>query len=134
VLTNATAGAMLWIEATDWALEQFLGLPRPQVTTIAVDRAHLIEYAGEYVVPDGSEMVRVQLEGDTLRLAWLVAGQAVAESPLRFIGDDLATVTAMGLTALTDFVRDDTGRLAWIRFIGRLIPGRRSCYTTSACG
>jgi hypothetical protein len=122
VLTNATAGAMLWIEATDWALEQFLGLPRPQVTTIAVDRAHLIEYAGEYVVPDGSEMVRVQLEEDTLRLAWLVAGQAVAESPLRFIGDDLATVTAMGLTALTDFVRDDTGRLAWIRFIGRLIP------------
>jgi hypothetical protein len=45
----------------------------------------------------------------------------VAESPLRFIGDDLATVTAMGLTALTDFVRDDAGRLAWIRFIGRLI-------------
>jgi CubicO group peptidase (beta-lactamase class C family) len=122
VLTNATAGAILWIEATDWALERFLGLPPPQVTTRAVDRAHLTEYAGEYVVPDGSEMVRVKPEGDTLRLAWLVAGQTVAESPLRFIGDDLATVSAMGLTALTDFVRDDAGRLAWIRFIGRLIP------------
>ncbi len=40
----------------------------------------------------------------------------------RFIGDDLATLEGLGLTVFTDFVRDDAGQVAWIRFIGRLVP------------
>ena len=32
VLTNAELGARLGVEATDWALQRFLGLPRPALT------------------------------------------------------------------------------------------------------
>jgi hypothetical protein len=27
------------------------------------------------------------------------------------------------VTLYTDFVRDDTGKVAWVRFLGRLVPG-----------
>ena len=29
----------------------------------------------------------------------------------------------MGVTLYTEFVRDDTGKVAWVRFLGRLVPG-----------
>jgi CubicO group peptidase (beta-lactamase class C family) len=130
ILTNATAGAPLWIEATDWALERFLGLRQPPVTTIQVDPARLVEYAGEYAVPDGSESVRIQEAGGALQLEYVVGGQAAlavggettVKAPLRFIGEDLVVGEALGLTVLSDFVRDESGKIAWLRFIGRLVP------------
>ena len=44
--------------------------------------------------------IQVHQEDGDLRLEWRVAGQAKAEveSPLRIVGDDLATLDYMGLT------------------------------------
>ena len=124
VLTNAELGARLGVEATDWALQRFLGLPRPALTPRPLSPDQLAEYAGDYIVPVSGGTIQVHQEDGDLRLEWRVAGQAEPEieSPLRFVGDDLATLDYMGLTIFTDFVRDDAGKIAWIRFLGRTVP------------
>ncbi|HEY7031404.1 MAG TPA: serine hydrolase domain-containing protein [Thermomicrobiales bacterium] len=124
VLTNADAGAILDIEATDWALERFLGLPRPTTTPVPLPPARLAEYAGEYDLPENGGTIRIREEDGTLRLAELLPGQTVpaVDSPLRFVGDDLATFDFVGLSVYTDFVRDGAGKVVWIRFVGRMVP------------
>ena len=122
VLTNVTAGVLLDAEVTNWALDRFLGLRQPPVTATPVDQARLAEYAGEYVSPDGSQTIRVREENGALQLEGVVPGLGKIASPLRVVGDDLATLEFMGLTVFIDFVRDDAGKVAWIRFVGRLVP------------
>ena len=128
VLTNAQRGLLLNFEVTDWALDQFLGLqPPPALRTVPVDQARLAEYSGEYALPDGSEAIRIRQQDGGLRLVTssplLVPGQAEIELPLRTVGEDLAMAEFMGVTLYTEFVRDDTGKVAWVRFLGRLVPG-----------
>ncbi|MFN8593669.1 MAG: serine hydrolase domain-containing protein [Thermomicrobiales bacterium] len=129
LLTNAVRGIQLGFEVTDWALEQFLGLRQPPPAIVPVDRALRAEYASEYALPDGSQTIRVREEDGALRLeasgpglAEILFGQPTIESPLRFVAGDRARVEFLWLTALTDFVRDDVGKVAWVRFIGRLVP------------
>jgi hypothetical protein len=59
-----------------------------------------------------------------LRLVQLVPGQdqPEIESDVQFIGDDLMTTNYMGVPIFGDFVRDDAGKVAWIRFLGRMVP------------
>jgi hypothetical protein len=37
-------------------------------------------------------------------------------------GDDLAIAEFMGVSLYTDFVRDEAGTVAWVPFVGRLVP------------
>jgi CubicO group peptidase (beta-lactamase class C family) len=124
VLTNANAGALLWIEATDWALDHYLGLPRPAITPRSLTPAQRAEFVGAYDLPANGGTIRVQDEGGALRIEVFVTGQTAPEvdSPLQFIGDDLATHEYMGLPVFTDFVRNDAGQVAWIRYFGRMLP------------
>jgi hypothetical protein len=127
VLTNAQAGILLGFEVTDWVLDRFLGLqPPPALRTVPVDRARLAEYSGEYALPDGSEAIRIRQQNGALQLVTssplLGPGQAEVELPLRMVGDDLAIAEFMGVPLFTDFVRDDAGKVAWVRFLGRLVP------------
>jgi CubicO group peptidase (beta-lactamase class C family) len=123
VLTNANAGATLENEVTDWALERFLGLPRPTSTPVVLPPARLADYGGDYVMPENGGTIQVREDVGALRLGWLVPGQPepAVDSPLRFVGNDLATVEAMGLTLFTDFVREGAGKVVWIRFLGRMV-------------
>ena len=128
MLTNALSGLLLTFEVTDWALERFVGLrPPPPLATVPVERANLTEYTGEYALPDGSETIWIREEDGGLRLVTssplLVPGQTAVELPLRTVGQDLAIAEFMGVPLFTDFVRDDTGKVAWVRFLGRLVPG-----------
>jgi CubicO group peptidase (beta-lactamase class C family) len=124
VLTNATAGAILGIEATDWALERYLGLPRPAMTPLSLSPSQRAEYTGDYIVPANGGTIQIREVDGALRLEWLVPGrsQPEIESSLRFVGDDLVTFDYMELTIFSDFVRDDAGKIAWIRFVGRMVP------------
>jgi CubicO group peptidase (beta-lactamase class C family) len=126
VLTNAQAGLLLGFEVTNWVLDRFLGLEPPPLTTVSVDPARLAEYAGEYALPNGSETIRIREEDGALRLVTsssvLAPGQGDVELPLRVVGDDLATIDYRGASFFTDFVRDDAGTVAWVRFLGRLVP------------
>ncbi len=122
VLTNANAGAVLDIEATDWALERFLGLPRPAMTPQPLTPAQRAEYVGQYDLPARGGTIQVREEDDFLRLEVRAAGQDELEidSPLRFVGDDLATHDYMGLLVYCDFVRDEDSQVSWIRYFGRM--------------
>jgi hypothetical protein len=126
VLTNAQAGILLGFEVTNWVLDRFLGLEPPLLATVPVDPARLAEYAGEYALPDAAETIRIREEDGALQLGTssqvLVPGQTAVELPLRMVGDDLAITVYMGVPLFTDFVRDDAGTVAWIRFLGRLLP------------
>jgi CubicO group peptidase (beta-lactamase class C family) len=126
VLTNAQTGLLLGFKVTNWVLDQFLGLEPPLLATVPVDPAHLAEYSAEYALPDGSEMTRIREEDGALHLVTssplLGPGQTAVELPLRMVGDELAIARYMGVPLFTDFVRDDAGTVAWIRFLGRLIP------------
>jgi hypothetical protein len=41
---------------------------------------------------------------------------------LRMVGADLAITEFMGVPLFTEFVRDAAGTVAWVRFLGRLVP------------
>lgn len=126
VLTNAQAGLLLGFEVTNWVLDRFLGLEPPLLATVPVDPARLAEYSGEYVFPDGSETIQIREEDGALHLVTssplLVPGKSDVELPLRVVGDDLATIEYRGASFFTDFVRNDAGTVAWVRFLGRLVP------------
>jgi CubicO group peptidase (beta-lactamase class C family) len=122
-LTNSDAGAALAIEATDWALDRFLGLARPEYAPVSLPAARLAEYTGDYVQPEDAGAVRVTEADGGLQAEVTGPGQAEpAVSPLQFIGEELATAGYMGFPIFTDFVRDETGEVAWIRYFGRMAP------------
>jgi hypothetical protein len=126
ILTNAQAGILLGFEVTDWVLERFLGLEPPLLATVPLDPARLSKYAGEYALPNGSEPIRIREEGGALQL--VTASPLLSAAPtdialsLRIVGDDVAIAEYMGVPLYADFVRDDAGKVAWVRFLGRLAP------------
>jgi CubicO group peptidase (beta-lactamase class C family) len=123
-LTNADLGAILAIEARDWALDRFLALPRATPAPVTLPPEQLAGYAGEYVFPENEGTIRVSEDGGMLSLEMFVPGQdePALVSPLQFIDDDLATFDYTGVSAYTDFVRDSAGTVGWIRFMGRMTP------------
>jgi CubicO group peptidase (beta-lactamase class C family) len=126
VLTNAQAGLLLGFAVTDWVLDRFLGLAPPLLATVPVDPARLAEYLGEYAFPDALDTIRIREENGDLKLVTssplLALGQAEIKVPLRMVGDDVAIGEFMGVPLYADFVRDDAGTVAWVRFLGRLVP------------
>ena len=57
--------------------------------------------------------------------ALLLPRQTEVESLLRVVGDGLATATYLWLPCLIGFERDDAGKVAWLPFLGRLVPQTR---------
>jgi hypothetical protein len=52
----------------------------------------------------------------------LSAAQTDIALSLHIVGDDEAIAEFMGVPLYADFVRDDAGTVAWVRFLGRLVP------------
>jgi len=125
-LTNAEAGAALAEEVSRWALERFLGLTEPAPTPVATPPARLGEYVGDYDVRPGVR-ISVGEEGGGLTFAYTEGGRPLPglSGPLPLVGADRATFALEGFQLLTDFVRDDAGEVAWIRFSSRLAPRSR---------
>jgi CubicO group peptidase (beta-lactamase class C family) len=127
LLTNAQSGLLLTYEVTDWVLDRFLGLqPPPELRAVTAGRGLLAEYAGGYALPDGTEEIRVREADGALSLVTssplLGSGTTEVELPLRLVGEDRALAAFGGVPLWTDFVRDETDEVAWVRFLGRLIP------------
>ena len=126
VLTNAAAGAILAEEATLWALESFLGLTLPEPTPIAVAPERLAEYAADYDFGEGL-LISITVQEGALSLSTTQNGESFpgGSGPLPMVAEDRAIFDFQGATFLTDFVRDDTGTVSWVRFSGRLAPRLR---------
>ncbi len=122
VLTNADTGVAFGNAITDWALERFLAVPAEPLESVPADPALVDAYAGTYELPDGSETVKIADEGGDLELTWLAAGQPEVVVPVHLAEDGWGWVEYAGLTAPVELVRDETGEVAWLRFVGRLMP------------
>ena len=122
VLTNANTGVELDNELTDWAMDQLLGIPPERMEPVPAESQQVAGYIGSYVRSDKTDTIRVSGSADGLLLEWIVPEQPMTTVPLLLIGADQGFVEYMGLVAPVDFVRDDTGNIAWIRFLGRLVP------------
>jgi hypothetical protein len=120
--TNAAAGLALAFEVTDRVTMGMLGLPLPDYAAMPLTAEQRAGYIGEYVTPDGAQAITVSEQGEELVLRGAVPGEGEIVSPMHMIGDDLVSLDYMGLSIFADFVRDDTGDVAWIRFVGRLVP------------
>jgi CubicO group peptidase (beta-lactamase class C family) len=129
ILTNADRGAELHRDASNWALEHFLGLARPAPTYIAVGESELSEYAGHYtsalhdydlavkdgqltmqMIPNGGFPFKHSPPGPTpppSRLAFTETDKVVAlDPPSHNVGGE--------------FLRKPNGSLEWFRFGGRI--------------
>jgi CubicO group peptidase (beta-lactamase class C family) len=119
VLTNADSGAALGEEVKDWLLERALDAPRVMPSPAPYPAGTREEYAGTYDFGPEQQAV-VSVDGDALSLA--VVGQ---ELRLDRVGEDVVSGTLLGSPFLFDFVRDDTGQVAWFRVSGRMAPKAR---------
>jgi len=134
ILTNANSGWRLIQEVEREALKSYLGasyalnqaiahrglvetLPAMQPLPQQPDPA---PYLGTYARPNNSYVVRA--EGGTLFVQDRPnSGGAGAESPVAFYGPDRVVVTDGPERGQSiEFVRDDNGRVNWIRVVGRV--------------
>ncbi|MBI5877870.1 MAG: beta-lactamase family protein [Chloroflexi bacterium] len=139
VLTNADKGAMLHRQMVAWALEQYLGLreTKPGVQTLPHER--LGEYAGTYALPPTElnvalEDVIVSVEDDHLLARFNPrGGYPTKDSPqpprsptrLAFCGvDRVLALDDPAEDAPGEFLRDDAGRIRWLRYGTRIRPRR----------
>lgn len=122
VLTNAVAGITLGTEVVNWTLERFLGLTEPSLDPEPMPPAGLAEYVGEYLF--GDTVIRIEENTGALHMEQHVPSEAAPgdASPLHFVGADRVTSEYLGLTILSDFVRDADDEVSWFRFLGRLCP------------
>jgi CubicO group peptidase (beta-lactamase class C family) len=123
VLTNADAGAVLAEETLLWVLDRLYGLTLPERTPIKVSPDEAAAYAGNYASDTGVNLEVTEQDGE-LSLNVTVNGEPLPDGsgPLVMVEPDRAVFDFAGMPFLTDFVRDDTGAVSWIRFSGRLSP------------
>jgi CubicO group peptidase (beta-lactamase class C family) len=141
LLTNSELGGRLVSElfARDWALRRFVGLRNLPAPPRSLSASQLAQYEGHYVgegitVDNQVEFDKFQLTGGpdgTLQQTFPDAGQAEAEDDpgpgaaddlpstvLTFYADDYVINESTGLRS--DFLRDGSGAVVWLRYKGRL--------------
>jgi CubicO group peptidase (beta-lactamase class C family) len=128
VLTNSDHGARLHGEVTNAALRLYLGLTPAEAQHVAPPPERLAEYAGQYSAPLGDVELRAD-EGGLILAAtaqrWLGPSEPTRDLPpptrLAFTGDDRVVALEPPLKGTKgDFLRDDRGRIVWLRWAGRI--------------
>jgi CubicO group peptidase (beta-lactamase class C family) len=128
-LTNSQGGPVLLAElfADDWALRRYAGVSNLPAVPRPLSPSELAQYEGSYALlvtnPDGSigEVV-LDIVGDNGQLALTFGG--VVASRLAFYKRDYVLVLypdGSPTYARSDFLRDATGRVSWLRTSGRLV-------------
>jgi CubicO group peptidase (beta-lactamase class C family) len=133
VLTNADEGGEITLEASTHALQAYCGIedPEPDAVTRAADE--LEEYAGRY----SAQLNDVELEpedGGLRGTMFLKGGFPTPETPPpppyppgRLVFHDGDRVSGEGELhgARGEFLRDESGKIVWFRFGGRLYRPQR---------
>ncbi len=126
LLANAPAGATLCTLASQWALRELLGLADPPDTYVQPAGETLALYAGRYATPGVAEAEFALDDGaPVLRFRPLNRADeaALRATPVAFLDAERMVVTEGSLAGFRgEFVRDDEGRVAWLRWLGRLLP------------
>jgi CubicO group peptidase (beta-lactamase class C family) len=134
ILTNANTGWRLIQDVEREALKSYLGATfaknqaishRGLVETLPTSeplakQPDLTPYVGTYLRPSNSYVVRVE-GGKLLVQDRPNGGQPRADTPLSFYGPDRAVVTdGPDRGQSIEFVRDPSGKVNWIRVVGRV--------------
>ena len=132
ILTNSNTGWRLIQDFEREALKSYLGATYslnqaiahrglletlPSVQPLA-QQPDLAPYLGTYTRPSNSYVVRA--EGGKVFVQDRSSGGTMRESPVAFYGPDRVVVTdGSDRGQSIEFVRDDAGRVNWIRVVGR---------------
>ncbi len=129
VLTNANSGRELHRDLVNWALEHFLSLRDPEPVSYRRPDKELQEFVGHYESRLAHLDVTVQ-DGGLLMNVTPQPGFPYKDSPpspapppvpLAFISDAELFVTDGPLKGgHVDVIRDEAGRVAWLRASGRV--------------
>lgn len=128
-LTNSTAGRSVNRAVVAWALENYLGLSDEAAPPIDVDRSALDEYAGKYRVEAApGMMVEVSPRRGGLALIFPTPPATnnqrpprIPALPFHFYSPDRFVISSGPYSGTrSDFVRSPSGKVAWLRFGGRL--------------
>jgi CubicO group peptidase (beta-lactamase class C family) len=125
VLTNGERGDELCSEVTRVVLREYLGLVDPEPAVEQRSPEELAPYVGQYAA--GPAMVDVSAGDGILRLREIPRGEdAPADGDgesvrLGFVGPDRVVLLDSPFRASrAEFLRDPAGRIAWLRYGGRL--------------
>jgi CubicO group peptidase (beta-lactamase class C family) len=126
MLTNSESGPQLIAQLfyDDWALRRFAGVRNLPAVPRTLSEADLAPYEGHYTAQqigfdDTTVDLPVELAGSDGGLKMTEgAGDDSTTRMLTFYKDDYVLVDNIGLRA--NFLRDVNGRVAWLRFGGRL--------------
>jgi CubicO group peptidase (beta-lactamase class C family) len=127
VLTNSDHGSRLHGEVTNAALRLYLGLAAAEARPVETP-SELSGYAGAYSAPLGDLELRADGTGLTLTVTaqrWLGPTDPTREPPpptrLAFTGDDrVVALDPPQKGTKGDFLRDERGRIVWLRWAGRI--------------
>lgn len=122
-LTNSTSGRSLNRAVVAHVLRRYAGVRRTQPKTLDLPRTELAAYEGRYV--DGYKQVEVTLSpvGKNLRgtLRALAGSEKLPTIRLAIVDTDRAVHVDDVFTGIrAEFLRHGSGRIAWLRFGGRL--------------
>jgi CubicO group peptidase (beta-lactamase class C family) len=128
-LTNQEQGYLLLAELTRWVRREYLGVVEEEPVPIFLPDDRLLEYAASYrsIVGDVLEM---RPSGGGLLMTHTpsyhpelgeVPPDAIPPLHSAYVGDDRFVFTDQPFKGWKfDFVRDDGGKIAWLRFSGRV--------------
>jgi CubicO group peptidase (beta-lactamase class C family) len=130
VLTNADRGARLNREVTDRALQTFLGVEPRRRTPIDASPGELEEYAGDYPATMGTLRISIRdgglfLESLPDESAPRLSEQAPRPTSTRLVltaPDRVLALDAPYEEAEAEFLRDEAGKVAFVRFGLRVRP------------
>lgn len=128
VLTNSTTGGQLHRAVVNWALENYLGIKRPEPKKMKVPHDRLLDYVGSYRVESSGQEFQVEARagGLVVRLPAAPARngkRAPAPPPVSmFFFDEDKAVATNGYFKGTraEFLRSPRGKITWMRFGGRI--------------
>jgi hypothetical protein len=129
VLTNDGRGAALHGELCAWVLTHFLGLSEPTPTWLQLPAEQLGQYVGRYqallstvVVSQAADGLVVEvIPNGNFPLRGFPAGPAPAPAAAAFFAvDRLSLIDGEQAGSRGEFLRGDDGRIAWLRFGGRI--------------
>jgi CubicO group peptidase (beta-lactamase class C family) len=126
LLANAPAGATLYTTASRWALRELLGLADPPDAPVTPPADALAAYVGHYATPGVAEAAFALDDGAPV-LRFRPTNRAdearLRATPVAFLDAESLVATEGALAGFRgEFVRDAAGRVAWLRWLGRLLP------------
>jgi CubicO group peptidase (beta-lactamase class C family) len=132
VLTNLDKGNVLYRELTDWVRLHFLGVEKAEEAVFSIPVEKLPEYCAGYVMSPTGDVFTFNVEGNGLVMTHTPGDYSMIMDtppdpfpPLHAdpCGVDTFIINAEPLKEeQCEFLRGKDGKIAWLRFGGRILP------------